>query len=96
VTLVVAVVAVVGADDANEKIMFEGCTFEWPCSATKSLFKNTGRYIPKNILGSKVAIYKDDAIVALPRYEMHKPIRQINKEFNIFVRYFGYSAYVFF
>lgn len=76
VTFVVAVVALVGANEVNDKkcdknILWTGGTFEWPCEATKSLFKNSGRYISKNVLATRVAIYKDDAIVALPRYEIH-------------------------
>ena len=77
VTFVVAVVAVVGADEpiiekkCDKNILWTGGTFEWPCMATKSIFKNNGRYISKNILATRVAIYKDDAILALPRYEIH-------------------------
>ncbi|KAG5308174.1 YELL protein, partial [Acromyrmex insinuator] len=79
VTFVVAVVAVVGADEpiterkCDKNILWTGGTFEWPCVATKSIFKNSGRYISKNILATRVAIYKDDAILALPRYKPGVP-----------------------
>lgn len=75
VTFVVAVVAVVGADEpiterkCDKNILWTGGTFEWPCVATKSIFKNSGRYISKNILATRVAIYKDDAILALRLFE---------------------------
>ncbi|XP_011881012.1 PREDICTED: major royal jelly protein 1 [Vollenhovia emeryi] len=79
VTFVVAVVALVGANDSNEKkcdgpIMWTGGSFEWPCVTTKSMFKNSGRYISKNVLATRVAIYKDDAILALPRYKPGVPV----------------------
>lgn len=75
VTFTVAVVALVGANEVQEKkceknILWTGGNFEWPCQATKSMFKNSGRYISKNILATRTAVYKDDAFVALPRYEI--------------------------
>lgn len=75
VTFVVAVAVVVGAHEiakCDRNILWTGGTFEWPCAATKSMFKNSGRYISKNVLATRAVIYKDDAIVALPRYEKYK------------------------
>lgn len=73
VTFIVAV-AVVGALDKQtyeKNILWTGGSFEWPCPATKNMFKNSGRYISKNVLATRAAIYKDDAILALPRYEKY-------------------------
>ncbi|XP_012284415.1 protein yellow [Orussus abietinus] len=50
-----------------------GGAFDWPCATTKSMFKNGGRYIPKNVIATRGAIFKDDAIVALPRYKPGVP-----------------------
>lgn len=71
VTLIVAV-AVAGGHDilkCDRNIIWTGGSFEWPCPTTKSLFKNSGRYISKNVLATRTAIYKDDAFLALPRYD---------------------------
>lgn len=74
VTFIVAV-ALVGANDVQQKeernIQWTGGAFEWPCLMTKNMFKNSGRYISKNILATRAAIYKDDAFLALPRYKIH-------------------------
>lgn len=45
-----------------------GASFDWPCATTKAMYKSGGKYIPKNIIATKALIFKDDAIVALPRY----------------------------
>lgn len=74
VTFIVAV-ALVGAHDVQPKeernIVWTGGAFEWPCSLTKNFLKKNGRYISKNVIATRAAIYKDDAILALPRYERH-------------------------
>ncbi|KAL0104720.1 hypothetical protein PUN28_016389 [Cardiocondyla obscurior] len=80
VTFAVAVVVLASANDDNEKkpleniIRWTGGTFEWPGAATKSLFKNSGRYISKNVLATRTAIYKDDAFLALPRFKPGVPV----------------------
>lgn len=69
VTFTVAV-ALVGAHEGCDKsIRWTGGPFEWPCAATRSMYRNSGRYISKNVLATRTAIYKDDAILALPRYK---------------------------
>lgn len=66
-----AVVAFVSAQElipgSYGDIKWTGGSFVWPCPATKSMFKNSGRYVSKNVIASRAAIYNDDAIVALPR-----------------------------
>lgn len=44
-----------------------GGSFDWPCETTKNMYKSTGRYISKNVIATRAAIYKDEAIVTLPR-----------------------------
>lgn len=82
VTFAVAIVVVVGAskdvEDTPEKkstkVQWTGGSFDWPCAATKSMFKNTGRYIGKNVLATRVVISKDDAYLALPRFKPGVPV----------------------
>ncbi|XP_076248659.1 L-dopachrome tautomerase yellow-g2 [Calliopsis andreniformis] len=59
--------------DVYGNVEWTGGPFEWPCPITKSMFKNSGRYIPKNVIASRAAIYDDNAIVALPRYKAGVP-----------------------
>ncbi|XP_075231802.1 dopaminechrome tautomerase-like [Lycorma delicatula] len=46
---------------------------EWPCISTKNIFVQTGRYKPKNIIATRVQIYKDTAIIVMPRYKQGVP-----------------------
>ncbi|XP_076622237.1 L-dopachrome tautomerase yellow-g2 [Colletes latitarsis] len=59
--------------DHTFSVKWTGGSFEWPCTATKNMFKNSGRYISKNVIASRAAISKDDAIVALPRFKSGVP-----------------------
>uniref|UniRef100_A0A348G6A5 Royal jelly protein n=1 Tax=Odontomachus monticola TaxID=613454 RepID=A0A348G6A5_ODOMO len=76
VTFIVAV-ALAGGHDLtkyDKNIVWTGGPFEWPCPTTKSMFKNSGRYISKNVLATRAVIYKDDAILALPRFKVGVPV----------------------
>ncbi|XP_076684354.1 L-dopachrome tautomerase yellow-g2 [Andrena cerasifolii] len=80
VTLTVAVTVFVASALAEEELVplsgdvqWTGGSFEWPCTATKSMFKNSGKYVSKNVIASRAAIFNDDAIVALPRYKAGVP-----------------------
>ncbi|CAL7935460.1 unnamed protein product [Xylocopa violacea] len=77
VTAILVAVLAVGTNgnsplDANVK--WTGGTFEWPCITTKNMFKSSGRYIPKNVIATRVAMHDDDAIVALPRFKAGVPV----------------------
>jgi hypothetical protein len=50
-----------------------GQNLDWPCQSTKSIYESTGRYVPRNIIATRVQIYKDEAIVAMPRYKSGVP-----------------------
>ena len=69
------VVAVVGTFDItlNSNVQWTAGSFQWPCPTTKNMFKSSGRYIPKNVIATRAAIFNDDAIVALPRYKPGVP-----------------------
>nr|XP_031828179.1 uncharacterized protein LOC116425102 isoform X1 [Nomia melanderi] len=57
----------------SASIKWTGGSFEWPCPTTKSMFKNNGKYISKNVIATRAAIYNNDAIVALPRFKAGVP-----------------------
>lgn len=50
-----------------------GQNLDWPCSISKSIYESSGRYIPRNVIATRVQIYKDEAIVAMPRYKSGVP-----------------------
>ncbi|XP_018567481.1 major royal jelly protein 1-like [Anoplophora glabripennis] len=50
-----------------------GSDVAFPCDSTKNIYKTTGRYVPKNIIATRMQIYKDQAIIALPRYKHGVP-----------------------
>jgi hypothetical protein len=55
-------------------LTWTGGSFDWPDEYTKSIFKSSGRYISKNVIATRAQIYRDDAIVALPRFRPGVPI----------------------
>ncbi|XP_017778769.1 PREDICTED: major royal jelly protein 1 [Nicrophorus vespilloides] len=54
-------------------VEWSGGSFEWPCEATKKIYVSSGKYISKNIIATRGQIYKDDVILALPRYKPGVP-----------------------
>lgn len=57
-----------------------GTTVQWtagnflfPCPSTKSLYKSSGKYIPKHIISTRAQILDDDVFVAFPRYKPGTP-----------------------
>ncbi|KAJ8923458.1 hypothetical protein NQ315_002017 [Exocentrus adspersus] len=50
-----------------------GNTLAFPCDSTRNIYKSTGRYVPRNVIATRMQIYKDQAIVALPRYKHGVP-----------------------
>ncbi|XP_034939901.1 major royal jelly protein 1 [Chelonus insularis] len=51
-----------------------GTSIVWPDENTKSIFSSSGRYFPRNIIGTKMKIHKDNAIIALPRLKPGVPM----------------------
>lgn len=71
--------AIIGTYAACDKelckpIEWTGGSFEWPCESTKTIYATSGRYISKNIIATRAQIYKDNAILALPRYKPGVPV----------------------
>ncbi|CAG9857868.1 unnamed protein product [Phyllotreta striolata] len=50
-----------------------GTELAFPCQSTENIFRMTGRYTPRNVIATRMQIYKDDAFVALPRYKHGVP-----------------------
>ncbi|PSN37918.1 hypothetical protein C0J52_12245 [Blattella germanica] len=61
-------------DKDIKTLTWSGGAIDWPCQSTKSIFKNSGKFIPKNVIATRAQIYKDDAIVALPRFRPGVPL----------------------
>lgn len=51
-----------------------GNNLQWPCESTKNIYVQSGRYVPRNVIVTRVQIQKDVAYVALPRYKQGVPI----------------------
>ena len=45
-----------------------GRNLDWPCQSTKNIYESSGRYIPRNMIMTKFQVYKDEVILAIPRY----------------------------
>ncbi|XP_058808633.1 major royal jelly protein 1-like [Phymastichus coffea] len=50
-----------------------GQNLDWPCSISRSIYESSGRYIPRNVIATRMQIYRDEAIVAMPRYKSGVP-----------------------
>lgn len=57
-----------------ETLKWTGGNFEWPCSTTRNMFKSSGKYVSKNVIATRVALFENKAIVALPRYKLKRLI----------------------
>lgn len=50
-----------------------GNNLQWPCESTKSIYVQSGRYVPRNVIVTRAQLRRDDAFVALPRYKQGVP-----------------------
>lgn len=57
----------------NFHFRLSGNNLHFPCPATRSICASSGRYIPKNIIATRLQIYQAAAFVALPRYRPGVP-----------------------
>ncbi|XP_077271150.1 L-dopachrome tautomerase yellow-g [Temnothorax americanus] len=53
--------------------ILSGNSLDWPCQSTKNIYTTSGRYHPRNVIATRIQIYKNDAIVAMPRYKPGVP-----------------------
>lgn len=74
VTLLIIQTQTLCDKDLIKPVEWIGGPFEFSTDETKSLLESTGRYIPKNIIATRSQIFKDDAILAIPRYKPGVPI----------------------
>lgn len=54
-------------------IKWNGAEFSFPAGATKALLKNSGKYIPKNIIATRAQISRDNVFFAMPRFRKGVP-----------------------
>jgi hypothetical protein len=54
-------------------LKWSGADFTWPCSTTKALLKNSGKFIVKNNIATRAQIHRDQVFFALPRYRKGVP-----------------------
>lgn len=79
VNLMLAAVLPLAAAQCDNSVLPElsfrmgGNNLDWPCQATKNIYTNTGRYLPKNVIATRAQIYRDAAFVAMPRYRAGVP-----------------------
>ncbi|XP_043248528.1 major royal jelly protein 1 [Colletes gigas] len=80
--LVAVCLAFLGAEMAlahNEQslqdlsITVSGQTLDWPCQSTKNIYETSGRYIARNVIATRAQVYKDQVILAMPRYKPGVP-----------------------
>lgn len=68
-----------GACDLSHQILQDltfqlgGQSLEWPCTSTKNIYVQSGRYIPRNVIMTRSQIYRDEAFVTLPRLKSGVP-----------------------
>ncbi|RZC38990.1 MRJP domain containing protein [Asbolus verrucosus] len=77
-TLIVSAFAIVAVSahcdrEIVKPVEWTGGNFGWPNQATKSIYQASGRFIQKNAIATRAQIYRDDVIVALPRYKPGVP-----------------------
>jgi len=61
------------AHSDTQPIQWTGGQFEFPCASTKSLFKSSGKFIPKNVIATRAQLIGDTIYLALPRYRKGVP-----------------------
>lgn len=57
----------------NLTFQLGGNNLLWPCASTKSIYIQSGRYIPRNIIVTRAQLLRDTAYVALPRNKQGVP-----------------------
>ncbi|XP_076761600.1 L-dopachrome tautomerase yellow-g [Xylocopa sonorina] len=72
-TLTETVPVIYGNPVLPQPLVLSGLSLDWPCQSTKSIYETSGRYISRNVIATRAQIYKDQAILALPRYKPGVP-----------------------
>lgn len=50
-----------------------GYSLDWPCQSTRNIYETSGRYVARNVIGTRAQIYREDMIIAMPRYKPGVP-----------------------
>jgi len=50
-----------------------GQNIEWPCSSIRDAYAIAGRYVPKNVMATRVQVWRDRAFVLTPRFRPGVP-----------------------
>ncbi|XP_066153439.1 dopaminechrome tautomerase [Euwallacea fornicatus] len=73
-TSVIAPILTASCNQNHESFFkISGRNVEFPCQNCLDIYSSTGRYIPRNIIATRLQIFRDKAIVALPRYRPGVP-----------------------
>jgi hypothetical protein len=59
-----------------------GVDFEWPCSTSRALLKNSGKFVNKNNIATRAAIYRDSMFLAFPRFRNGIPSTLVKAKFR--------------
>ncbi|XP_072753567.1 dopaminechrome tautomerase [Anoplolepis gracilipes] len=54
-------------------LFLTGYSLDWPCQSTRNIYETNGRYIPRNVISTRAQIYREDLILAMPRYKSGVP-----------------------
>ncbi|KAL1498204.1 hypothetical protein ABEB36_009040 [Hypothenemus hampei] len=55
------------------QLKLSGSDLQFPCCSTKNIYTSTGRYISKNVIGTRMQFFHDTAFLLLPRYRPGVP-----------------------
>jgi hypothetical protein len=55
-------------------LMWKAGSFDWTYESAESIFKSSGRYLSKNVMATRVQIYRDYAIAAFPLFRPRVPV----------------------
>lgn len=58
---------------ATAAYTLNGRNIEWPCASIRNAFADTGRYVAKNIIATRVHVWADRAFVLTPRFRSGVP-----------------------
>lgn len=69
------VVVVPAPHHVNEMTFnLNGAHLTWPCQSTRNIYQQSGRYISRNVIATRVQVWENRAFIAMPRYKSGVPI----------------------
>lgn len=61
------------ANAESASYTLNGQNVEWPCTSTKNVYTDTGRYVAKNMISTRAQVWDDRAFVLTPRFRSGVP-----------------------